>query len=630
MSSSSSTTTKLSAADLIKRFREGQPTSAEDRKSLMGQQAKMWWEETIPNRNSKSISSPRAQTVTTLGEDSPLPRRRDELVAPEELEVDIDRERARFRERDIGGYPERSRVRGSGSGGRDRDRGELDNSLTFPRRSFGNNADVTDPRKSRLSAIDERERFREKDSPYRSRTFGPTLDVESLFQHEIHKLTEEVRKREQDTTRRLNTQIDWRDNGASVERSRMGALGRSNDAGIYGRQSIETLGSTGFLSLSRADMRLDGYANPPSKINDAKEPDTSGPTAEELNKNLEIILADLKKNAPSPEPEKTYLPSGVEETIPQILSQLVLDMEQTVGHFAAQYAHEEKQSAAAENEHKDQIEKWKQEGREEERKKAFLVALETPVYEAKDLLSVWKSFTPQQHDKVKDVLGDSTDDVEMLQKIQQQHRPRKTHDASRAMQFMIDNEISSADEIVRQMRAMRTHMGWRAHQLNAVARQSEVDGGDNFTTNNGVLPLSNHNNNPAVDSNSQFWGIEEHKDTLERMVQRERDRFSPYPALVHRNILSVAQAIESSLSTTMDLLQRRLGEEEPQPVAPSPAPLDIAIDLVANSTTKHGAGAITSTDPSVIAPKDQTNAMSTSFEFDLSLSRPNSPERGKF
>ncbi len=581
---------ELSAADLIKRFREGKPMSAEERRSSIGDRAKMWWEDTSHTVGAGVGSGSMGRSLTDTYEESPVPRGRSQLISPENS---IRGGRSRS--------PSLARRSGVGASGvRNREReldftedDDLDNFMGQSHRSLGESREHA-LRRSKMSVMDEVD-----DPLYKSRTFGRSLDVDALIGNELQRLKEDVRKKEQATLRRLNS-------------GSYGPIANSRGSGDFGRQSTETLGSTGFLGLLKPDLRLDS-APPKKPVEEEKAavPQPDPLSTEELNKKLEIILADLKKNVPPEPPKKTYLPEGVEETIPQITDKLTQDMKQLTAVF-----NYEEQDAAANEKAKAQKEyedKLRAEGREEEKKKRLIDALDTPVYEPKDLLTVWKSASYPTAPRVvnvpssssgarrretqeRDPLGDSAEEAEAL------HRLRaKRHDSALVMQRAIDNELTSAEQIFHQMRHLRTNLGLRMHQVHAMGDATVADLGSGGSGNRGGAEM-------REPLGSMYWGLEEHKEELEiRNFQGDiRKTFNPYPNLVHENIFKVTQAVESTLNVAMDILMKRLGHEDSPavkpaiPVAPTPKPTTAPVDEVMSS-----------------------------LEFELSTSLPPSPARGK-
>jgi hypothetical protein len=582
----SNTSKELSAADLIKRFREGKPMSADERRSAMGDRAKMWWEDTSQNMGAAGSG---------LGggtfEDSPVPRGRSQLISPESS---IRGGRSRS---PIGaGRRSSSGIRG----GFDRDRDldvTADDDLDFLRQSHRSLGESRENalRQSRMSVRDEVD-----DPMFRSRTFGRSLDVDALIGNELQRLKEDVRKKEQATLRRLNS-------------GSYGPLMSSKAGSIDLGKSTETLGSTGFLGLLKSELRLGGdgdkkKAKEEENPADVPQPESTSP--EELNKSLEALLADLKKNIPPEPPKNTYLPEGIEETIPQITDKLTQEMKQLTAIF--DYATQEVEKAEKEKAQKEYEEKLRQEGREEERKKLFLEAIDTP--DPQDLLTVWKSasspnvvpprmrgtgISSRGASVERDPLGDSVEDAAGLARIR-----RKRHESALVMQKAIDNEMSSAEEIFHKMRHLRTNLGLKMHQVNALGDVPAAMGV-------GGRGIAIGDRGAVVEPvGSKYWGLEEYKEELEiREFDGDiRKTFNPYPNLVHENIFKVTQAVESTLNVAMDILKKRLGHEE----SPTPAP------------------SAPSDPPVVVKPAPPAEDLVSSFEFELSTSLPASPFRGKF
>mmetsp|Transcript_25439 Transcript_25439/g.42649 ORF Transcript_25439/g.42649 Transcript_25439/m.42649 type:complete len:568 (-) Transcript_25439:309-2012(-) len=139
------------------------------------------------------------------------------------------------------------------------------------------------------------------------------------------------------------------------------------------RSSVETLGSTGFKGLLKSNLKLDG------KKDDEEEKDKRN--AADLQKNLEEMLKAIQANHP---PRNPYFPDGCEETISQITNKVQSDIIEFQTLFGDKFLQEDDSAKAQ----KDRDEEMKEAGRNEYRQQQLL-ALDLPASHPLEFLGVW-------------------------------------------------------------------------------------------------------------------------------------------------------------------------------------------------------------------------------------------------
>ncbi len=139
-------------------------------------------------------------------------------------------------------------------------------------------------------------------------------------------------------------------------------------------------------------------------------------------------------------------------------------------------------------------------------------------------------------------------------------------DPSAFAQRLADAEVKQADALFNRMRSLRGDLGQRTRALDVVYA-SVMDGTmppqrsmDILNTLNSqrshIGSSSGNGGNPYLGSN--------YPDS-EDVAPTPSPRWNPYPELVHKNILGTAEGIASMLDVAMNTLAIRLPEEEPEP-----------------------------------------------------------------
>lgn len=151
---------------------------------------------------------------------------------------------------------------------------------------------------------------------------------------------------------------------------------RLSGAGDILRSSVETLGSTGFMGLMKANLKLDG-----KKEEEKPKEEKSDAQIAEINKNLEAFLASMNENHPARNP---YFPEGVEETIAQVTNTLNNHMMGFKTLFGDKQLLEDEETKAL----KERDEKLREEGRVQIREKQLL-ELDLPASHPLEYFGVW-------------------------------------------------------------------------------------------------------------------------------------------------------------------------------------------------------------------------------------------------
>eukprot|EP01034_Spumella_vulgaris_P022066 gene22066-28161_t len=138
----------------------------------------------------------------------------------------------------------------------------------------------------------------------------------------------------------------------------------------FGRVSVETLGSTGFMGLLAPELRLDGGRQKSEEDEEkAKQPvTTEGLT--DIHANLAELMKSMAEGQLKSSKEHAYFPEGVAHTIPQVAIKLDADMLEFRSHFP-HHAEEDRQEALLKKRDKEMLEK----GRQEQRDKQLLDVL---------------------------------------------------------------------------------------------------------------------------------------------------------------------------------------------------------------------------------------------------------------
>lgn len=202
-----------------------------------------------------------------------------------------------------------------------------------------------------------------------------SFNLDTLIEKEIKSLANGLKMRTNEISNRfslesygpdygnrnpLNTSLDRSPNrhriGNRSSRDLMSSNNFNDTRVSFLNQSVETLGSTGFKGLLVPELKLDGKNNQPKNGD------------EDNMKNLNVNLDELLKSLNEGKKQASYLPDGIEETIPQITNKLTTQMMEFQNLFGNKFKEEDE----LEKEAKIRDNNMKEEGRKEERAKKLL------------------------------------------------------------------------------------------------------------------------------------------------------------------------------------------------------------------------------------------------------------------
>jgi hypothetical protein len=134
---------------------------------------------------------------------------------------------------------------------------------------------------------------------------------------------------------------------------------------------------------------------------------------------------------------------------------------------------------------------------------------------------------------------------------------RMADDPALFMQRVADQEVSMADSMHSQMRALQNDLAQRTRALNVVYA-SVMEGQQPPQRSLDILNAMNKNRQPG--SNSGGGGVQVSQRGFAGDVDAPTPapRFNPHPELVHKNILGTAASIGSMLDVAMNTLKLRL------------------------------------------------------------------------
>ena len=195
-----------------------------------------------------------------------------------------------------------------------------------------------------------------------------SFNLENLIEKEIKSLANEMKTKAKDISNRFSLESynpDYTNRNqqfsseTSPTRYRIGNKSTEfQDPKIsFLNQPIETLGSTGIKGLLVPDLKLDGKSTQQQTTDDKN-------SMKDLNVNLDELLDSLNEG----KKQASYLPDGIEETIPQVTIKLHNQMLEFQNMFGNKYKEEDELQKEA----KKRDETMKEEGRKEERTKKLL------------------------------------------------------------------------------------------------------------------------------------------------------------------------------------------------------------------------------------------------------------------
>lgn len=585
----------LTAASLIRRFKEGKPTSREERERLRSQngQDRMWWES---EGRSHSLSTSRQQ---------PTARSRENQRNPEE-----------------------------------------DNDVEEPRPGRLRPPMVQPSRRLEGQLGESGELFRT------SQPLGNSMDVDYLIEKEIRNLEKDIKKKERETMQRLNMgsfapvqgldrsfengltvgggrgsspPVRYRPTSNMYGGSMDGGFGedarqraRLSKSGDLFRASLDTLGSTGILGLLQPDLKLDGRG--PSK-EDAEKAEKKKQTDEaylgDMQANLEELMKNLAGNLPVHGGDGGGGSTG-NETIPEITNRLECQMME----FMSLYNGAILRDKDAEEERKKRDAEKVEEGRRLERERRLLEFDVPPFQHPLDYMGAPKHppTQPQEGMRLGDVFAgrhhrssasaaaqsdddDDHDDDEAVPQSRRHRQSRGNRSEARVLAKVIDYEMAQAEAVQGHLRHVRSHLNSHLHGLRARAshRGEDVyveDGSDDdndddsdddeFGDRRGSqrrydpryvhTHLDAYPYQPRHQHQLQGQSKSARKQKQQQKQRKSKRDWNPYPDLLPENIFSTAKGIESALNSAMDTLNKRLPEKR--------VPMSV---LVSNSATTSGA-----------------------------------------
>lgn len=603
----------LSAADLVRRFKEGKPTSREEREQQRQSTGndRMWWESEGGKMGKESSDRP--------------PR----SVTPPSV-----RSAPRY------GNPEPE-------------------TMEEPRRQFLKSPMVQSSKRD-LSASSEL--FRN------SMNMGNSMDVDYLIEKEIRNLEKDIKKKESETMRRLNMGSftpqrglnQSFENGLNVGTSfpsparyrptlrEQGGLRGTSDprqeemfsrsADMF-RSSADTLGSTGILGLLRADLKLDGRKD---LVEEEKNKDdgnkTSNPSDVQID--LDALMKNLKEFLPEEKP--SYLPDGVDETIPQITNRLQCQMMEFMTLYNGAMIREKEK----EDEQKKRDEEMKEEGRRLERERRLLEFDIPPFQHPLDYVNGDNTIPADGAARVgnflsgalgRDTAAENGNELSPQGIPAFADDPRRWQDTpgnARFVSRMLDFEMQQANATYSRMRQVRHQMDSQLHRMNhasqdpyhyANERNPRYGGGGSS-----IRMSHSRRNRPEeeVDDGRGGYGSDTQDDDLnfdpvrmqhdqqyrDRILQRRsrrRQQWNPYPEILPENIFNTSKAVESMLNSAMETLHRRLPEKRqpipmtapssvsPRPATPMPSQAQRDAALTPVPSTPHSSTPVPTTPGSV-------------------------------
>lgn len=165
--------------------------------------------------------------------------------------------------------------------------------------------------------------------------------------------------------------------GTAAGRNYTGNISPLRLSGDILRSSVETLGSTGFMGLMKANLKLDGKKEEQEKPKEEK----SDAQIAEINKTLEEFLSGMREQHP---PRNPYFPEGVDETISQITNKLHSQIMEFKTLFGDKHLQEDAEISAQQ----ERDEKMREEGRNQLRERQLL-ELDLPASHPLEFMGVW-------------------------------------------------------------------------------------------------------------------------------------------------------------------------------------------------------------------------------------------------
>lgn len=476
---------------------------------------------------------------------------------------------------------------------------------------------------------------------FRPRALGNSMEVDNLIEQEIRKLQSDIKQKERETMQRLNqgSFSPLRSSNRSTEngitsppirhRPRDSTLGRASEqlsrSGDLFRASVDslggTLGASGLLGLNKADLKLDGkITKTDDDDKDANNKAGDGARVEAMQQDLEELIKalqeghDLAQNSGHPQPS----------SITEITNKLQCEMMEFQSLYNGIFLEDKRK----EEEQKKRDQEMIEEGRKLEREKRLL-DIDPPVSHPLEHLSAWADMAaehehkgmqdqlfhqhpqslassryirfsdihnaPSYYNNVRDVVDGNVAAVERGNGMPPSRYDRDTI----LMQQAIDNELHNADEVHRHMRQLRTSLGTRFRQMDAMYEsvlppsrtldpfgmrsdpmaQQPHTGARGVTFQPSQPTLQAHNvgdllhgrARPIAPPGSRFWGMEEQLEQQqqhdERFPHQRRDDdtrkiWNPYPDLICENVFTASKGIASVLDSAMDTLNKRLPEKK--------------------------------------------------------------------
>lgn len=647
----------LSAAELIQRFKQGKPTSREERQQQRQSvgKSRMWWEEDGGSDSARKSADLPGRSTTPL----------------------------------------------SARGGVRRDV-ELE-TIEEPRRPYLKPPMV---QPSRRSVTESQELFRTDTN------MGNSMDVDYLIEKEIRNLEKDIQRKERDTMKRLNMGSFTphqglnrsMENGLTVgtsfpssnsryrptlrDQGGLLGIGEGRPEDLLGRSDVfrssgDTLGSTGMLGLLRSELKLDGKKDTKEEKDDdadtdgkdgGSKPKSSAKPSEDVQIDLDALMKSLREFMPEEKP--SYLPDGVDETIPQITNRLHCQMMEFMSLYNGAMVREKER----EDEQKKRDEQMKEEGRRLERERRLLELDIPPFQHPLDYVNdgdsaIKASATTGATSKLGDYLRPGAEGSEgnkenvdsRVPPFAEEYRGQEMPGDARFVSRLLDYEMQQVDMTYGRMRQVRQQLSGQVHHLNHVARdphryayeqqfqrgsggaggggrpggggrgnrmqyQEDVDDGHGYHPSSAVYGGGGGGDDGDFMDEPDFDPVKmqydpQYRDRILSRRARRRQAWNPYPEILPENIFNTAKAVESMLNSAMDTLNRRLPEKRqpiptgtstvsPRPATPMPsaAQREAAMTPVPHATSSTPVPHATSSTPVPTTPMSVSSHGSSSTQ----------------